>query len=151
MAQTTVDAGPDFLSAWLRVPVRNDLKRDAAEDVEVFLNSVRSGPSAEQLEDRELAGFALAWTAVDGTKVLISPGATRHINVGFVIPVVPGFTEPRFQLAVSGGLPRGGRAVWSLPVAEIELVVSARNASAMLVRFGVTLAPDGDVTAEVLG
>ena len=56
VAQTGMGGDPDVLANWLRVPVSNAKKHDAAEDVEVFLNSVRSGPSAEQLVDRGLAG-----------------------------------------------------------------------------------------------
>jgi len=128
-------------TGWLRAPIRNARNRDAAEDVQVILRSVKSGASAEQLTDRELGGFALMWTAIDDAKALLPPGVSRYINIGYEVKDEAGATEPKFKLDLHKP-PCGERPVWSCALAEIEIVIAARNANAVSHRFCIKLEND---------
>jgi hypothetical protein len=137
VADTRVDTGMKP-AGWLRMPVGNARNRDAAEDVQAILRSVESGPSAEQLTDRELGGFALMWTAIDDAKALLPPGVTRYVNIGYEIKDDAVGAEPKFKLDLHKP-PAGDRPLWSCPVADIEVVIAARNANAVPQRFGIKL------------
>lgn len=137
VADTHVDTGLKP-AGWLRMPVGNARNRDAAEDVQAILRSVKSGSSAEQLTDRELGGFALMWTAIEDAKALLPPGVTRYVNIGYEVKDDAGGAEPKFKLDLHNP-PAGERPLWSCPVADIEVVIAARNANAVHHRFLIKL------------
>lgn len=114
-------------ATWLRLPVKNASRRDAAEDVEAILRSVKSGQSPDNLRDRHLGGFALHWTAVNTTAAHLPPGVTRYVNIGYG-PLIaePPQTFETFYLDLADP-PRGDRSFWSDKCAEIEVVIAARN------------------------
>jgi hypothetical protein len=122
------------LSGWLRAPVTNANNRNAAEDVQVILRSAKSGPSREQLKDRDLAGFAPMWTAIDDGKALLPPGVTRYINIGYVVSDDTRATEPKFTLDLHKR-PGDDRPAWSCAFAQIDVVIAARNANALVHQF----------------
>lgn len=137
IAPLLFENAPSLPATWLRVRVHNERDRDAAEDAQAVLVSVKSGPSATQLTERALAGWSLKWTAIDDDKALLPPGVARYINIGYST-TYHGASIPRFQLQLHNP-PGDDRGSWTDLVADVELVVAARNANGVSACYRVSL------------
>jgi hypothetical protein len=132
---------------WWRAKVSNAAGKDAAEDVQVIVRAVSVGASTTTLEDRDLGGFALMWTAIDEANAIIPPGVHRYINICYVFKSA---VEHRLRLHLHNE-PGDARPEWAEPVATIELVVAARNANPVSRGYRLTLSSaTGELAVEQL-
>jgi hypothetical protein len=129
---------PDGSKTWVRVTVSNHRDRDAAEDVQAVLVSVKTGQFDTDLKEVALAGYSLMWTAVNEGEetVLLPPGVSRILNIGYST-TLPEAGPLKFVLDLCK--PGGGRQEWTDQIAVVELVVAARNARPVNVRYRLSL------------
>lgn len=123
--------GPEKDQAWLRLRVRNEPRRVAAEDVQVHVTDVRelaARPGTPPTDPRSPGGLPLVWANTGGvTSGLVPPGADEPIDFGYVDRSDADSGEAAFVLVVNP-LPMDNRQRLTSLRAELGLTVTARNA-----------------------
>jgi hypothetical protein len=118
-------------STWLRFNVSNEPGRDAAEDVELLLWRVMKTPDEAGVGRLLDISFpALLWTHAGTTRLTISPGVVRSVDIARRFHDPP-YHELRDILELClDPVPADGRHRLAAGTYDLELTLSARNANA---------------------